>query len=110
MVARWFVAMQDLHFTVVFVPGTSNVLADALSRLCPNLTQMLNQQLTVCFRIFGSPNMIRSDRGSHFANEMIKEFLDLCGTPHNLTLAYSKQENEIVDRVNKEVPKRFSFC
>ena len=47
--------------------------------------------------------MIRSDRGSHFANEMIKEFLNLCGTPHNFTLAYSKQENAIVERVNKEV-------
>ena len=33
MVARWFIAMQELHFTVEFVPGTSNVLADALSRL-----------------------------------------------------------------------------
>ena len=41
--------------------------------------------------------MIRSDRGSHF--------LDLCGTPHNLTLSYSKQENAIVERVNKEVNK-----
>ena len=38
MVERWFIAMQELHFTVVFVPGTSNALADALSRLCPNLT------------------------------------------------------------------------
>ena len=28
--------MQELHFTVVFVPGT----ADALSRLCPNLTEI----------------------------------------------------------------------
>ena len=65
------------------------------------------------FGRFGSPNMIRSDRGSHFANDMIKDFLDLCGTPHNLTLTYSKQENAIVERVNKEVnrqtPKRFSF-
>ena len=40
MVARWFIAMQELHFTVVFVPGTSNTLADALSRLCPNLTEI----------------------------------------------------------------------
>ena len=47
--------------------------------------------------------MIRSDRGSHFANDLIKEFLDLTGTPHNLTLAYSSQENAIVERVNKEV-------
>ena len=55
------------------------------------------------FGRFGSPNMIRSDRESHFADDMIKEFLDLCGTPHNLTLAYSKQENAIVERVNEEV-------
>ena len=40
MVARWFIAMQELHFMVVFVPGTSNALADALSRLCPNLTEI----------------------------------------------------------------------
>ena len=39
MVARWFIAMQELHFTVVFVPGTSNAFADALSQLCPNLTE-----------------------------------------------------------------------
>ena len=55
------------------------------------------------FGRFGSPNMIRSDRGSHFANDLIKDFLDLTGTPHNLTLAYSSQENAIVERVNKEV-------
>ena len=55
------------------------------------------------FGRFGSPNMIRSDRGSRSANDMIKEFLDLYGTPHNLTLAYSKQENAIVERVNKVV-------
>ena len=40
MVARWLIAMQEFHFTVVFVPGTSNALADALSRLCPNLTEI----------------------------------------------------------------------
>ena len=40
MVARWFIAMQELHFTVVFVPGSSNALADALSRLRPNLTEV----------------------------------------------------------------------
>ena len=40
MVARWFIAMQKLHCTVVFVPCASNALADALSRLCPNLTEI----------------------------------------------------------------------
>ena len=37
MVARWFIAMQELDFTVHFVKGSVNELADALSRLCPNL-------------------------------------------------------------------------
>ena len=32
--------MQEPHFTVVFEPGTSNVLADALSKLCPYLTEI----------------------------------------------------------------------
>ena len=247
MVARWFIAMQELDFSVVFVKGSSNVLADALSRLCPNLEEIALpfriqsdgltssssssfvsaltviepptdeqiEYITMChnakvghngvdrtltrlfsldqvwknmkqhvrsfirncaccqklsakdpkihashfatsnyslfdtlnvdfvgpfpdkgyilvmidtfsrwtemfwckdataptaaacllshFGRFGSPNMIRSDRGSHFANDLIKDFLDLTGTPHNLTLAYSSQENAIVERVNKEV-------
>ena len=38
MVARWFIAMQQLDPTVHFVKGSDNELADALSRLCPNLT------------------------------------------------------------------------
>ena len=40
MVTRWFIAMQELDFTVHFVKGTDNELADALSRLCPNLTEI----------------------------------------------------------------------
>ena len=36
-------------------------------------------------------------------NDIVREFLIRTGTPHNLTLAYSKQENAIVERVNKEV-------
>jgi hypothetical protein len=55
------------------------------------------------FGRYGAPNMVRSDKGSHFANDLIKEFLVLTGTPHNLTLSYSKQENGVVERANREV-------
>ena len=55
------------------------------------------------FGRFGAPSMIRSDRGPHFMNEIVKEFLIRTNTPHNLTLAYSNQENAIVERINKEV-------
>ena len=71
---------------------------------CKDATaQSASECLLTHFGRFGSPNMIRSDRGSHFANDYIKEFLDLTDTSHNLTLAYSSQKNAIVERVNKEV-------
>ena len=43
--------------------------------------------------------MIRSDRGSHFADDLIKQFLVSTGTPYNLRIAYFKQDNAIVERV-----------
>ena len=55
------------------------------------------------FGRFGCPRAIRSDRGPHFANETIEQFLQMTGVGHNLTLAYSSQENAKVERVNKEV-------
>ena len=36
-------------------------------------------------------------------NQLIDEFLEIIGTVHVLTMAYSKEENAIVERVNKEV-------
>jgi hypothetical protein len=53
-----------------------------------------------------------SDNGPHFIAEVIKEFLSLVGTQHCLTLAYSKEENELVERMNKEVnrhPRALTF-
>ena len=55
------------------------------------------------FGRFGAPAQVRSDRGSHFVNSIIREFLMLIGTEHCLTLAYSKEENALVERANKEV-------
>ena len=55
------------------------------------------------FGRFGAPNQLRSDNGPHFIAEVIAEFLSLVGTQHCLTLAYSKEENAIVERVIKEI-------
>ena len=68
-----------------------------------NTAQSACECLLQFFGRFGAPSMIRSDRGGHFMNDIVREFLIRTGTPHNLTLAYSKQENAIVERVNKEV-------
>jgi len=52
---------------------------------------------------FGPPSQIISDNGSQYVNQLIDEFLKVIGTEHVLTMAYSKEENAIVERVNKEV-------
>ena len=55
------------------------------------------------FGRYGAPKVIRSDRGSHFANNVIEQFCAATSTLQNLTLAYSSQENAIVERNNKEI-------
>ena len=55
------------------------------------------------FGRFGAPYQLRSDNGPHFVADLIAEFLSLVGVQHCLTLAYSKQENSLVERMNKEI-------
>jgi hypothetical protein len=54
------------------------------------------------FGIFGCPAQLLSDNGSQFVNELITEFTKLIGTEHITTMAYSKEENAMVERSNKE--------
>ena len=55
------------------------------------------------FGRFGAPNTLKHDGGTQFVNEIITQFLQLLRTDERVTLAYSKQENTIVERSNKEV-------
>ena len=52
---------------------------------------------------YGTPSQILSDNGSQFVNKVIAELALLVGTEQVLTMAYSKEENSIVERANKEV-------
>jgi transposase InsO family protein len=55
------------------------------------------------FGRFGAPSLLRSDRGPHFIADVIRNFLVMIGIEHQLTLAYSSEENAIVERQNKEL-------
>lgn len=46
-----------------------------------NTAQCACECLLQFFGRFGAPSMIRSDRGSHFMNEIIREFFLRTGTP-----------------------------
>ena len=52
---------------------------------------------------YGCAHQILSDNGSQYVNEIISKFTELVGTEHVRTLAYSHEENSIVERANKEV-------
>ena len=51
----------------------------------------------------GARHQLRSDNGPHFMAEIIRGFLHLVGVKHCLTLAYSKEDNAILERYNKEI-------
>jgi len=52
---------------------------------------------------YGCPSQIQSDNGPQFVNEIIEEFTKLIDTEYIYTLQYSKEENAMVERENKEV-------
>jgi hypothetical protein len=88
------------------------VIRDAFSRWT-DLSAIPSKEVTSVvpallkfFGTFGWPTELRSDGGSEFVNSTIELLLDAVGTEHSITLAYSHEENSIVERANKEVLRR----
>lgn len=52
---------------------------------------------------YGVPHQILSDNGPQYVNNIISELIKLIGIEHVTTIAYSHEENAIVERANKEV-------
>jgi hypothetical protein len=52
---------------------------------------------------YGLMSVLRSDQGTQFVNEVITQLLNMLGIDQEKTVAYSKEENAIVERANKEV-------
>ena len=61
------------------------------------------RQLLWHFGHFGVPSKIVHDGGPQFDNKEIEELFSRCGAKDCQTLAYSKEENGIVERANREV-------
>ena len=52
---------------------------------------------------FGNPEVIHTDQGPAFHNELVQELLRLCAIEQCFVTAYSSEENGIVERANQEV-------
>jgi hypothetical protein len=85
------------------------VLIDAFSRwveLFPTKTTTALESASCIFQHmgrFGTPEVVHTDRGTAFHNELVSELLRMTGTEQSLATAYSSEENGIVERANQEV-------
>jgi len=85
------------------------VIIDAFSRwveLYPTATTTAVETASCIFQHFGrfgQPEVIHTDRGTAFHNEVVEELLRMTGVEQSLTTAYSSEENGIVERANQEV-------
>jgi len=55
--------------------------------------------------LFGTPSQILTDNGSQFMNELFTNLFRLMGIEGLNTIPYSKEENAIVERANKEIQR-----
>ena len=85
------------------------VIIDSFSRwvMCYPLRSTSAEEFIRAFLqhcgIFGRPLEILTDNGSQLKNAQVAEFVSLLKTEHLFTVAYSKEENGLVERANKEV-------
>ena len=85
------------------------VLIDAFSRwveLFPTKTTTALESASCIFQHmgrFGTPDVVHTDRGTAFHNELVSKLLRMTGTEQSLATAYSSEENGIVERANQKV-------
>ena len=91
--------------------GYTNILViiDSFSRwveLIPtkNLTAMAAAKgLLQHLGRYGAPIEIHSDLGPAFVDDLTKSLIEMVGSNQSFSMAYSKEENAIVERANKEI-------
>ena len=59
--------------------------------------------------VYGVPDIIHTDQGSQYCNSLISSLTACFKIKHELSIAYSKQQNGIVERVNKEVGRHLQM-
>ena len=61
------------------------------------------------FGRFGTPDVIHTDQGPAFRDELFAELPRLSKVKHSFATAYSKEGNGIVERANQEVMRHILF-
>jgi hypothetical protein len=85
------------------------VIVDTCSRYIELIPTISTKALPIAKAIcqwagrFGVPRVIVSDRGTNFMSTIVADVIKLMGGKHEPIHAYSKEENGLVERANKEV-------
>ena len=85
---------------------------DYVSKWVEAITCPINDAITVVrfiqrniLRRFGTPGIIISDEGSHFANKFFAKLMSRYGIKHMMRLAYHPQSNGQAKISNREIKK-----
>ena len=113
--------MQSIAVDTVgpFLPDKSDnkyvvVIIDQFSRFVTlhpskdSTADSATKALLTHYGYFGPSKEIRTDKGSQYLNSMLSSLHKITKTKHVTGLAYSHEENGIVERVNKEFNKHLS--
>jgi hypothetical protein len=62
-VTRWKLAIQEFDFLIEHIPGPDNIIADAMSRLCPDSTDSAaapinSHQIALCMAVFDDAHRV----------------------------------------------------
>ena len=85
------------------------VLKDDLSHLVeliPTVTAEAKEAVDAClkwFSRFGIPDVIITDQGTHFKNQLVARLTTLMGIEHHFTTAYCPWSNGTIERMNREI-------
>ena len=60
-------------------------------------------QLSWHFGHWGTPRQVLHDAGTQFENKEVLALIALCGAWNTTTIAYSKEDNSLIERSNKEI-------
>lgn len=108
---------QILHLDYLYIgEGEGNVkyilvLKDGLSHFCELVAAeapvgaIAGTVLFDWFKRFGSPQVMVSDQGTHFKNELIASITRMTQIEHHFTTAYCAWANGTVERMNVEILK-----
>src|SRR6266540_898016 len=78
-------------------------IAKALKEATVKVVSKFIYQKIICEH--GCPEVLQSDRGTHFVNRVIEDLMEKFRIKHRLSLPYHPQINSLVERFNEKLAK-----